>query len=188
MGTHRKPFLHDLTTVVTLLCGKVGVHSNHLMSSTCSIGTENVEERAPTGVENGFCKMMVLNHVEDMHILNDDPSIAKRILLGDLEMVIATSPLDLQVRLGDTPGGLPSPVTADLTPGQLALFASQGLVRGAIEPWVRNGMPFAIGKKHLEAYIDPDIAMRTGTGKMLGLWGNLTGNTRIPMPSARWTR
>jgi hypothetical protein len=70
MGSHRERFLHNLPTVVALLCGKPGVHSDDLMSSTCSLGSENVEERAPAGAENGFRKVMVFDHVEDTQVLN----------------------------------------------------------------------------------------------------------------------
>jgi hypothetical protein len=54
MGTDRQGFLNDLPTLVTLLAGEAGVHSDDLMSSTCSLGSENIEESAPRGVENAF--------------------------------------------------------------------------------------------------------------------------------------
>ena len=77
--------------------------------------------------------MMVLDHVEDLQILNSDRSIGLGIRLGDLEMMIAPLPVDLQVRLGNVVGGLALSFAALLASAQLALLASQGLLRGAIE-------------------------------------------------------
>ncbi len=159
MGTYRQTFLYNCSTLVTLLAGETRIHSYHLVSGTCSLGSENSEELLPTGVHDGFRKMMVFDHVADSQVFHDNVVIALGIGPGGLEMVISALAIDLQMRLGHILGGLTSTVTAFLAPGQLALLASQGLVRAAIEPWVRHGMPFAIGKKHLEAHIDPDISM-----------------------------
>jgi len=56
MGTDRQRFLDHLPTLVTLLTGEVGVHSNDLMSSTCSLGSENVEERAQLASRIDFAR------------------------------------------------------------------------------------------------------------------------------------
>ena len=45
MHTHGKRLLDHLTTSIAFLRGVVGVHSNDLMSGTCSLGSENIKER-----------------------------------------------------------------------------------------------------------------------------------------------
>ena len=42
MHTHGKRLLDHLTTSIAFLRGVVGVHSNDLMSGTCSLGSENI--------------------------------------------------------------------------------------------------------------------------------------------------
>ena len=99
MCTNTQTLSYECATLAACLCREARVHSNDLMSNTCSLGSENVEERAPTGVEDRFRKMMVLDHVEDTQILNGDMVIAKSILPGNFEMMVAALPVDLQVRL-----------------------------------------------------------------------------------------
>jgi len=82
MGTHRKRFLHDLPTLVAFLRGETRVHSDHLMSSTFSLGFKDSEECTPGGVHDGFRQMMVLDHVEDSQILNGDMMIGLGVLFG----------------------------------------------------------------------------------------------------------
>src|SRR6266567_3983388 len=49
MRTYRQRLLHYLATFETLLRGEARVHSDDLMSSVCSFGFKDVEERAPGG-------------------------------------------------------------------------------------------------------------------------------------------
>src|SRR5215467_4623439 len=163
MSTDRQRFLHDLPTLVTPLRGKAGVHSNDLMSSTCSLGSEDIEKHASTGIKNGFRKVMVLDHIEDTQVFNDDPSIVQRILLGDLEMVISALLVDLQVRLGDITCGFPASITAFLPPAKCALLAPERLGRCAIETRVFNHVALAIGKKDLQPNVNTNVRMLTRT-------------------------
>jgi len=71
--------------------------------------------------------MIVLDHVEDTQILNGDMVIAKSILPGNFEIMVAALPIDLQMRLSNTERGLTATVTTILAPGQLALFAAKRL-------------------------------------------------------------
>ena len=54
MCTDGKRLLDNLTTPIAFLRGVAGVHSNDLMSSTLSLGSENIEERAPGGVHDAL--------------------------------------------------------------------------------------------------------------------------------------
>jgi hypothetical protein len=182
VGTHRQRFLDDLSTLVTLLTREAGAHSNDLVSSTCSLGSENAEKRSPTGVHDGFSKMVIFDHIEDTQVLNNNASLARGVLLGNLEMMVTPLASDLEMSLCSATCGLAASVTPLHAPGQLTLFASQGFLRGAIEAWVLDGMTLTIGEEDFEPDIDPDIGMLTGTWKMLHLWFRLTGNQRIPMP------
>jgi len=49
----------NLPTPRACLRGVGRVHSDYLMSSTLSLGSENIEERAPGGVHDAFCQMMI---------------------------------------------------------------------------------------------------------------------------------
>jgi hypothetical protein len=181
MGSYRQTFLDHLPTLVTFLTGETRGHSHHLMTSSCSLIFKDVEEGAPRGVENALRQMMIFHHVGDLKVFHSNGVILFSIPFGHLEMVISALPVDLQVCLGDVPGGFTASVAALLAPAQLPLLASECLLRRAIETRVRNGMAFAIGKEDLEPDINPDVRMLTATWGVLSLWFRLTNDQRVPM-------
>jgi hypothetical protein len=182
MGADRQTFLYDLPTLVTFLTGETGVHSNHLMSSVCSFGLKNIEKRAPTGVENGFGKMRVLDQIEDTHILNHDMLIGLGIVLGNFEMMVAALPSDLQMRFSHIMSGFAASMTAFLPSAKGTLLASECLLRRAIETRIRNGVPFRVSKEDFQTYVNADVRMGTFRGYMFSLWFSLTDDQRVPMP------
>ena len=147
MRTHRQRLLDDLTTPETFLRSVAGVHSNDLMSSTLSLGSEYIEERAPGGVHDGFGEMMVFDHAVNVQVLDGNMLILFSILFGDLEMKVTTLPLDLQVGVC---GALRSfaPSLRTLLPAcNRALLASERLLTLAIIAWVLDGTALAIGQE-----------------------------------------
>ena len=181
MGSYRQTLLDDLPTVVTLLACETRVHSNDLMPSTCSLCPENIEERAPAGVHDGFSEMVIFDHITDSQVFHHNVLIAFGIGLGCLEMVISPLSIDLEMSLCYILGSLTSSMTAFLAPAQLTLLASQGLLRGTIEARVLNRMALAIRKERRESYINPNISMFAYAGKMFTLWLSLTDDQGIPM-------
>ena len=101
MRTNTEGLLNKLSTVTACLCGIARVHSNDLMTSSCSLLFKDVEERTPTGVQNGFRQMMVFHHIGDLKVFHGNTLIAFRIGLRCLEVMISTLAIDLQMRLGD---------------------------------------------------------------------------------------
>ncbi len=63
MGANGQTLLHDLPTLVAFLRGIAWVHSNDLMTSSCSLIREDVEEGTPGSIHDAFCQGMVLYHV-----------------------------------------------------------------------------------------------------------------------------
>ncbi len=181
MGSYRQTLLDDLSTLVTLLACETRVHSDNLMPGTCSLCTENIEERAPTGVHDGFCKMVIFDHIIDSQVFNDNPVIAFGIGLGCLEMVISPLSIDLQVRLCYVLSSLTASMTAFLTAAQLALFASQGFLRRAIEARVLYRVPFRVSQEGFETHINADVRMLAYAGKMFVLWFSFAYDQGIPM-------
>ena len=121
MCTHTEGLLHPFPTVAARLSGEARVDSDHLMSSILSLGFKDVEERAPTGVQDGFRQMTILDHVGDSQSFHHNTLIAFGISFSRLEMMIATLAIDLQMVLATVP-----PASASLdpffSPAQLALF------------------------------------------------------------------
>ncbi len=181
MGSYRQTLLYNLPTVVTPLAGETRVHSYDLVPSTCSLCTENSEERAPAGVHDGFRKMVVFHHVADSQVFHHNPPVALCIWLSRLEMMIAPLPIDLEMCLRHILRGFPSAMRTFLTAAQLALLPSECSLRGAIETWVRNGVPLAVSKKGLEAHVNADVRMSAVLWCMLSLWKSLTDDEGIPM-------
>ena len=145
MGPNRKTFLNQFPTLGTFLCGISGIHSDHLMTSSCSLFFKDIEERAPRGIENALGQMVVLDHVGDLEVFYRNMLVVLSIAFRSLEMVIAALALDLQMHLGDHAGGFSTAVTALLTAAQLALLAPEGLLGRSVETGVLNGIALAIG-------------------------------------------
>ena len=64
---------------------------------------------------------MVFDHIADNQIFHRDMVIGLSIRFGDLEMMISSLSLNLQVGLGNIPGGLTPSMTAFLAAAKLAL-------------------------------------------------------------------
>src|SRR5712692_10762593 len=97
MCTDRQRLLDDLPTPIAFLRGEAGVHSNDLMSSTLSLGSKDIEERAPGGIHDRFGKVMVLDHAVNVQLLDGNKLILFSVGLGNLEMEITALALDLQM-------------------------------------------------------------------------------------------
>ena len=181
MGTHRKRLLDHLTTPIAFLRGVAGVHADHLMSSTLSLNFKDIEERAPGGVHDAFCEMVVFDHAIDIQLLDGEMMIVLSILPSYLIMKITPLALDLEMSLCSTLGGFPPSLAALLPSRYRALLAPERLLARAVVARVLNGMPFTIGQEGLESDIDPNSRVFARAGSMLVLWFGLTDNERIPM-------
>src|SRR5437773_12549952 len=104
MGTDRQTFLYHLSTLETFLASETRVHSNDLMTSSCSLLFKNVEECAPRGVENALRQVVIFHHVGDLKGFHSNVVILFSIPFRSLEMVISALAIDQEVRLGDVTG------------------------------------------------------------------------------------
>ena len=112
MGTHRQTLLDDLATFEALLRCEALVHSNHLMTSSLSLFTQDVEKCAPTGVHDALCQGMVLCHVENLKLLNSNHLVLLGVRFGRFEMEITALTRDLEMRLRHIFCRFPTSVTA----------------------------------------------------------------------------
>src|SRR5260370_7109272 len=119
MRPHGKRLLDDLTTPETFLRSVAGVHSNDLMPSTLSLGFKDIEERAPGGVHDTFCEMMVFDHAVNVQVLDGNVMILFSIRFGDLEMKVTALPLNLEIRSFGTLVSFPTSLPSFLSPYNL---------------------------------------------------------------------
>src|SRR5205807_2948724 len=113
---------------------------DHLMPSTCSLGREDVEERAPGGVHDALCEMMVLDHAVDREFLNSDMMIVFAVLRSHLIVEVPTLPLDLEMGLCGTLGSL-TPSLRTLLPSRYdPLLASERLLALAVVAGILDGL------------------------------------------------
>ncbi len=181
MRPHRKRLLDHLPTPIAFLRGIAGVHANDLMSSTFSLNFKDIEERAPGGVHDAFCEMVVFDHAIDIQLLDGEMMMVLSILPGYLIVKITPLALDLEMSLCSTLGSFPPSLAALLTPTHLPLLATKCPLALAVVAWVLNGMAFAIGQEGLESDIYPNIRVLARAWSMLVVWFGLTDNERIPM-------
>ncbi len=181
MGSHAQRLLHNLTTLVAFLRGETRIHSDYLVSGTCSLNLKNVEKRAPTGVYDALGKVMVLDHIGDLKVFYRNTVIAFSIRLRCLKVMVTTLPIDLQVCLRNVARGLAFAMRPLLPKALRALLAPQGSLRRAIEAWVLNRIAFTIGQKGRETHVNADIRMLAGTRKVGSRWLSLTDDESIPV-------
>src|SRR6266566_719275 len=136
MRTDAQRLLDNLPTPIAFLRGVAGVHSDHLMSSTLSLGSEDVEECTPGGVYDAFCQMVIFDHAIDIEVLDGNMMVLFGVLFSDLVVKITSLSLDLEVRLCRTLGGFSTPFRPLLPTSNCALLASQRSLALAVVAWV----------------------------------------------------
>ena len=151
------------------------------MPGSFSLVTEDVEKCAPTGVHDALREMVIFHHVRDLKVFNCNELIAFGVRFSCLEMVIAALPIDLQVRLRHVLSGFTASMRAFLTSTQLALFASQGSLRAAIEAGIVNRVALTISQERFQSNINTDVRMLTCRGEMLSLRNCLADDSRVPV-------
>ncbi len=181
MRTNTQTLLDEFATLAALLRGEVRIHANHLMSSLFSFGFKDVEKGTPRGIHDGLRKMMVLDHIRDVKVLNGNMMVLLGVVFGRLKVEITALTIDLQMGLGHEPCGDTAAMTALLAPTQGTLLASKRFVRAAIVTWVLNGLTVGVGKEDFQAHINADIRMRTRGGKMVGMLGGLADDQCVPV-------
>ncbi len=181
MRTNTEGLLNKFPTVATCLCGEARVHSDDLMSSTLSLHFKNVEKRAPTGVHDAFCEMMVLGHVIDLKVFHGNMVIALCVLPGDLILEVPALSLDLEIGLRRALSSFASAMTAFLTTSNRPLLASQGFLRGTIKTRVLHGISRAIGQERFQTHVNADIRMFTSGWFVFDAWLHLAYDQGIPM-------
>src|SRR5713226_1917012 len=182
MGTDGKRLLDPLTTPIAFLRGVAGVHSNDLMSSTFSLGSENIEERAPGGVHDALCEMVIFHHPINVQVFNGNMVILFSVLFSDLEMKITALPFDLQMGLRRALRSFSTPLRAFPAACNRALLASQGSLTLAIVSRVLYRLSFRVRQEGLKTDINADIRMLTRGRQMLILGFSLADDESIPMP------
>lgn len=153
MGPHRERFLDDLPTLVTLLRRETRVHSDDLMPGTCSLCTENIKERAPTGIENAFREMVIFYHAADVQILHCDGMIVLCIRFGGLAMMITALPTNPQVCFGNVLCCFPAAVATLLAAAELPLLAPKRPLGCAIETRIVHRVALTVRQEALESHI-----------------------------------
>jgi hypothetical protein len=181
MGTNRKRLLNNLSTLEAFLAGVSGVHSYHLMSGAFSLGAENIEERTPTDIHDGFRQMMVFHHMDNLKVFNHYAVIPLGIRLCRLEMVITPLTADLEMGLGSVTSGFAASVAPLLATTQLTLLASESLLRGSVKPGGLNRIPLGVSQETFQPNVYTDIMMFTVTGSMLRSWFILACDENIPV-------
>ena len=181
MGSYRQTLLDDLTTLVTFLACEARVHSNHLMTSSCSLLFKDVEECAPTGIHDAFSEGMVLYHVENLKLLNSNHLVLPGVLFCRFEMEITALPRNLEMGLRRATSSLATSMTALLASAHRSLLASQGFLRGAIVARVLDGMALAIRQEGLQPYINADIRMLTDALEMFRTRFRFADDEGVPM-------
>src|SRR5262249_45925952 len=137
MRPDRQRFLNKLAAFVALLCRVARTHSDHLTTSTCSLVCQDIQKRAPRGIQNAFCQSRPCQ-APKVQVLDHDGRIRIRILFCGLEMKVAALALNFQMCLRRTPRHLAPTVTTFLASTQAALLPAQGRLTRPKEARVRD--------------------------------------------------
>ena len=183
MSTNRQALLHDFPTPVALLRREAGRNDYHLMTSSRSLIDQDVDKRSPGCISNALCQRVILEHAIDVQVFHTDTSIALCVGLGGLKVKVTALPLDFEMGLGAIACCLAPAAAPLLASAELPLFAPQGPLAFAVIARIGNRSAVGVGQKYLEAHIQPNIRVLTGTSCLLVafLFRWLTDNERIPV-------
>ena len=156
MGSYRQRFLNKLAAVGALLRREARAYSDNLATSTCSLAAQDVQKRAPPSIQNALCQSTAGQPLY-IEVFDHDCLVRIGVLLGDLEVEVAALAEDFEMRLRHTLRLLAAAMAALSASVQASLLAAQGRLTGSKEPWVLDDTSIAIGQKHLQAHIDPDL-------------------------------
>src|SRR5881392_1773639 len=126
------------------------------MTSSLSLVSKNVEERAPRSIHDSLCQGMILDHVENTQLLHSDDLIVFGILLCRLIVEITTLAFDLEVDLCRAPSSVTTTIAALVAPRDHALLASQRRGARAIEARVLHRVAQAISQERLQPHVNAD--------------------------------
>ena len=182
MGSHRQRLLNDFPTLIAFLRGVAGIDSDDLMPSILSFDREDINELSPTGIRNGLRNGMILHHVIDIQIFNGNEAMMLGILLRHFEVEITTLPLNLQMGLSRTLGGLTPPLRPFLASTHHPLLTPDCPLALAVVPRVLYSIPLGISEERFQPHINTNTRVFAHGWKMLGLRLNLTDDESVPMP------
>src|SRR5262249_13428640 len=153
MGAHTQALLHVLPTPAAFLRGEARRDSDHLMTSSSSLIFKDTEKRAPTRVVNALGQMMVLHHPSYVQVFDTDATVLLRIVLSDVNVMIAALARDLEMLARDFPRSLVATVAALLATAQRALRMGEALLSSAVVARVLDHATLGVGQEHLQAHI-----------------------------------
>ncbi len=181
MGTNRQTLLHQFATLEALLCGVAGVHLDHLMTGSFGLISKDVDELAPTRIQDGLGKMVIVRHPLDVQLFGRNELIALCVRFGCFEMEIAPLAFDLQMGLCGTSGRFASSLALFLASGKHALLASEGGLTFTIEPRIIYAGALTINQEGRESHINADSRVATDGRFVCGALLRFTNNEGIPV-------
>jgi hypothetical protein len=131
------------------------------MTSSLSHVCEDREKHAPTRVMNALDETMIFHHHYHIWLFDTHAAVALRILLGRLEVEIASLATDLEMLARDFTARLAAAVAAFLATTHRTLPMRQSLLPSAIVAWILHQPTFGVGQEHLQAHIQAASRMRT---------------------------
>lgn len=169
---------HDLSTGVTRSRCVGGIDEHHFTASVCSFACEVCSEQAPSGIQNTFGQVVILDHVANTEIFH-----GQMIVGGDETMTqlveeitaLVGNALMLPLQYHDSLAPIGS---AFLASGDTALSDTQAFLGSTIPGRMLNVFALTGGDERGE----PDINTDIDTGCRHGLWRNVARTDRIPFP------
>lgn len=101
MSTNTQGLLNQLPTVATCLCRETRIDSDDLMTSSFSLLFKDIKKRAPTGVHDALCQVMIFHHVVNREFLDRNMVIVFGIQLCRLRVEVIGPLTDPRSHGGD---------------------------------------------------------------------------------------
>lgn len=181
MSANTETFLYQFVTLAAPLRGIARVYFDDSMPSTFSQSRENTNELTPASIVHVFREMVIMYHVVDLQVFDNNCFMHIGVLLCCFEMEITPLTCDFQVRLRCTFTGFAASLTSLLASANRSLLASKRGLTLAIVARIVYGNAFAIRQEGFETDINPDIRMGTLTCHVLILDLGFAHNENIPV-------
>jgi len=125
MSANTERLENQCITARAFLAAKLGRNLDHLMTSTFSLGVQDLKEHAPRSIGNTLGQMVVSQHSTDIQVLDEYPAVVLGVGLGNFEQPIPSLSSNLQMSLGNGLGSLATTVAALDPAAQPALLDSE---------------------------------------------------------------
>jgi hypothetical protein len=168
----------DLSTGMTRSRCVGGIDEHHFTASVCSFAGEVCSEQAPSGIEDAFGQMMILDHVTDTQVFDRHTVVCREQPMAHFVEDIPTLVGNVLMLPLQHHHGLAAILSPLGPPGNPALGDTQPPLCSPVAGRMGHMLAIAGGDERRQ----PDIEANFTACRCQWCWANVAGEDRVPLP------